>query len=399
VTFFSVTQQFNTTNSMGRLTLNILMSFAEFERETTAERTRDKIAATRRKGIWTGGRLVLGYDLVEKRLVVNEAEAERVREVFVLYEGIRSCGLVAEELRARGWTTKTWTKKNGVVEPGFAFTKSSVHSLLTNPLYLGKIRCGDELAKGAHAAIIDEETWTRAQARLRANAVNPKRLGWRPNRNGALLHGILRCSCGSSMTHHSTQKGGRRYSYYVCIRQQKEGAKACPKSRAPAGKLEAFVIEQIRSIGRDPSVLAATLAADREDREARRPEFEAEVRRLGHERGRIDTERKNVVEAIEKGGTSLVGRLTELDGQLADVAQRQQEARAQLLALDRGAVDPECLRSALQTLEPIWNELVPRERARVLALLLEGIEFDPISGDVEITFRRDGPRPLGEVAQ
>jgi site-specific DNA recombinase len=201
------------------------------------------------------------------------------------------------------------------------------------------------------------------------------------------------------MTYHFTQKGERRYGYYVCAMQQIEGAKACPKSRAPAGKLEAFIVDQIRSIGRDPSVLAATLAADREDRESRRPEFEAEVRGLGHERGRIESDRKNVVDAIEKGGASLVGRLTELDGQLAEVAQRQQEAKAQLIALDRGAVDPECLRSALETLEPIWNELAPRERARVLALLLEGIEFDPVSGEVEITFRRDGPRPLGEVVR
>lgn len=393
VTFVSVTQQFSTTSSMGRLTLNILMSFAEFERSTIAERVRDKIAATRRRGMWTGGRPVLGYDVLGKKLVVNESEAEQVRAVFGLYRELGSLLNVAHELRSRGWTTKSWVMKSGARATGRAFTKNSVHVLLTNPLYLGKIRCGEELVDGQHQAIIDQATWDETQALLSAQATTPR--GWRPpTRNEAVLRGLLRCSCGSSMVHHAAKRHGKQYGYYVCQRVLKEGAKACPGSRAPAGKLEAFVVERVRQVGRDPSVLKAALAADRADREARRPELEAEVRRLTAERARAQEERTNVVDAIGKGASSLVGRLAELDGRLAESDRRLQEAKRELVALDLGVLNPAELQSALEQFDPLWAELIPKERARVLALLLERIVFEPESGEVEITFRPGGPRAL-----
>jgi len=396
VTFVSVTQQFNTTSSMGRLTLNILMSFAEFERSTIAERVRDKIQATRRKGMWTGGRPVLGYDVVEKRLVINKEEAARVREIFALYREAGSLLAAAAELNSRGWRTKAWTNQDGRHVPGRPFTKTNLHALLTNPIYLGKVRCGAELIDGQHDAIVDPETWEATQALLAGKATNPR--GWRPpTKNGAVLKGLLQCACGASMNFHSSQRHGKRYGYYVCARALKEGAKACPGSRAPAGKLEAFVVERVRSVGRDPRVLEATLAADRADREARRPELEAEVRRLSHERGRLETERRNVVEAIGRGGTGLVTRLAELDAEIADVDQRAVNGRRELAALDLGAVDPEGLRRALEDLEPVWAELFPKERARVLALLLERVVFDPESGEVAITFRPGGPRLPAEA--
>jgi len=393
VTFVSVTQQFNTTSSMGRLTLNILMSFAEFERSTIAERVRDKILATRRRGMWTGGRPVLGYDVVEKRLVVNKEEAERVREIFAVYREAGSLLAAAAELSSRGWTTKAWTNKAGRHVSGSPFTKTNLHSLLTNPIYLGKVRCGDELIAGQHEAIVDQETWDEVQALLAGKATNPR--GWRPpTKSGAVLKGLLQCACGASMNFHASQRHGKRYGYYVCARALKQGAKTCPGSRAPAGALEAFVVERVRQVGRDPRVLEATIAADREDREARRPQFEAEVRRFSHERGRLEAERENIIEAIASGARGLVTRLAELDAGIIAVDQRAGETRRDLVALDRGLIDPEDLRRALTDLEPVWAELFPKERARVLALLLERVVFEPESGEVAITFRPGGPRLL-----
>jgi len=159
-TFVSVTQQFNTTSSMGRLTLNILLSFAQFEREMISERTRDKMSAARRKGKWVGGNLVLGYDVTPQGgvLVVNEEEARKVREIFRLYLEFGSLIPLVEELERRGWRMKTWTTREGRQVGGAAFTKTKLHSLLTNVVYTGRVHYDGELYDGEHARIIDDDT-------------------------------------------------------------------------------------------------------------------------------------------------------------------------------------------------------------------------------------------------
>ncbi len=397
VAFVSVTESFDTSTPMGRMVMNLLATFAQFERETIAQRTKDKMLATRRRGAWTGGRPVLGYDVVEKKLVVNEAEAERVREIYALYRELGSMLPVLEELRARGWRTKTWTNGKGEVVRGVQFAKSQLHGILTNPLYAGRIRAGDEIVDAAHDAIVEPEQWQSVQDLLRANYGRTDAQSIRTTKGGSLLAGIARCVCGAAMLHTYTSRGDRRYAYYVCGRHQKEGAASCPGSRVAAGEFEAFVFDRIREIGRDAGVLAATLEADRRDRESRRPELVAQVRRLTGERSRLETERSNVVQAVGAGGGGthiLVQRLDELDEALAEAENRASAARTELQALELGQVDPEELRAALEDLEPIWNELFPRERARVLGLLLEQVEFDAARGEVELTFRAGGPRAL-----
>ncbi len=156
VAFVSVTQQFNTTTSMGRLMLNVLLSFAQFEREIISERTRDKIAAARRKGKWSGGMPLLGYDVDPRgsKLVVNEEEAARVRTIFELYLHHQSMIATIKELDQRGWTNKRWTTRKGHERGGLPFTKTSLFKLLTNVTYLGKIKYKDEVHNGEHAAIV-----------------------------------------------------------------------------------------------------------------------------------------------------------------------------------------------------------------------------------------------------
>lgn len=207
VAFVSVTQNFSTADAMGRLTLNTLMSFAEFEREMIAERTRDKIAAARRRGKWTGGPVPIGYDVVDRRLVVNELEAVVVRELFDLYEQHRSALTVAKLLNERGRTTKRYCSAKGRVREGRPWRKDSVLRVLRNPVLAGKMPIGDELHEGEHEAVIEPERHARVRALLGARSRERKRTG----RNLAyLLTGLLRCKlCGGALTPASTRKGKR----------------------------------------------------------------------------------------------------------------------------------------------------------------------------------------------
>src|ERR1700693_2713677 len=170
VSFVSVTQQFKTTTSLGRLTLNILLSFAQFEREIISERTRDKMSAARRKGKWVGGTPVLGYDVDPGGggLVVNEKESRRVRDIFALFIQHRSLLAVVVELAQRRWKTKSWKSQNGKPHAGRAFAKASLRRLLTNAVYAGKVEHRGEIYAGEHAAIVEPSVWQEVSAELRA---------------------------------------------------------------------------------------------------------------------------------------------------------------------------------------------------------------------------------------
>jgi len=276
VSFVSVTQQINSATSMGRLMLNVLLSFAQFEPEIIAERTRDKIAATRRKGKWSGGRPLLGYDVDPRgqRLVVNAEEAERVRAVFGLFLEHESLPAVARELEARGWANKRWRTRSGREAGGEPFTKVGVRRLLTNVLYAGKVRYKDEVHDGEQPAIADPDVFRRAQELLRPGG----RGGLAPTRNrvGSLLRGLLRCApCGCAMTPAHSAKGVRRYRYYTCTRAQKRGWHACPSKSVPADEIERLVLDRIRGVGRDPALLGELLAQVPDDGRTAEPEAAA----------------------------------------------------------------------------------------------------------------------------
>ena len=201
--FVSVTQNFSTADAMGRLTLNMLMSFAEFEREMIAERTRDKICAARRKGKWTGGPIPFGYDVRNKRLVVNEPEAVIVREAFQLLLDHRQPAVVAQLLNARGMPPRVASGK-GTPQP---WNKHILARLLRNPLYAGFVRCGAELSKGEHAPIIGIETHERARTLFAAPLRKLERHG---GGTAYILRGLLRCArCSGALTPGSTRRDGR----------------------------------------------------------------------------------------------------------------------------------------------------------------------------------------------
>jgi len=248
VAFVSVTQHFNSGTSMGRLVLNVLLSFAQFERELIAERTRDKMAAARRKGKWGGGLPVLGYDIdaSNKKLVINEEEAVRVRAIFALYLQHRGLLPVLAELARRGWCTKQTRTKEGHVHGGRPFTRSSLYRLLTNVTYIGQVRYRNEIYPGEQPSILDPKTWQEVQALLAQNGSG--RMGTERIPSEALLQGLLFCRpCGCAMTPAQVSRGNRRYRYYTCSAAQRKGWRSCPSKSLPARAVERYVLEQLAS--------------------------------------------------------------------------------------------------------------------------------------------------------
>jgi site-specific DNA recombinase len=246
ISFVAVTQQFNTTTSLGRLTLNILLSFAQFERELISERTRDKMSAARRKGKWVGGRPVLGYDIdsQNRRLVVNEKEAERVRQIFDFYQRERSLDAVVAELAQRGWTTKVWTSQRGIRHGGHAFTKASLKMLVSNAVYAGLVRYRGVIYPGEHAPIVDAALWEAINHELERDESRRPSIRTRQN---ALLAGVLMCkSCEQPMLATYTVHGGRRYRYYICPSGRRKG-RTCSTKSVAASRMEESLLAQLRA--------------------------------------------------------------------------------------------------------------------------------------------------------
>ncbi len=255
VTFVSVTQSFNTTTSMGRLTLNILLSFAQFEREVTAERIRDKFAASRKKGMWMGGHPPLGYDVHDRKLVINHAEAATVRMIFERFLSVGSATILARTLAAEGVTTKR----------GKPIDKGALYKLLDNRVYIGLAVHKGAAYPGEHEAIIGLDLWDKVHAIIRTSPRSRANHG--RARTPALLKGIVFGADGRAMTPAHTRKGDRLYRYYVAAGVMKGEAPAGVVRRVSACEIETAVIDQVRGLMRAPEVIVATwrAARDRDD--------------------------------------------------------------------------------------------------------------------------------------
>jgi DNA invertase Pin-like site-specific DNA recombinase len=261
VSFVSITQQFNTTTSMGRLTLNMLLSFAQFEREVTGERIRDKIGASKRKGMWMGGVVPLGFDAVERKLVINKAEAETVRTLFRLYLKLGNVRRVQREADRLGLRTKARKPNNGRRPGGAPFTRGHIYKLLANPIYVGDIVHKGERFGGEHEAIIDHEVWDAAQQQLRCNAVT-RRHGTN-TKTRALLAGLLVDANGHKMVPTHANKAGRRYRYYISKPVKETSADTDAGWRLPAPAIEDIVITEICRLLCDRSRLIEALCLTR----------------------------------------------------------------------------------------------------------------------------------------
>ncbi len=385
-TFVSVTQNFSTADAMGRLTLNMLMSFAEFEREMIGERTRDKIAAQRRRGKWTGGTVPLGYTVEDKKLVVNDLEAVLVREVFSLYLQQHSTLAVARLLNESNRSTKRHVAANGRLREARPWTKADVTRLLRNPIYAGYMSSHGELHDGEHVPIVDPETFSKVRDLLDGRSGPTKDRG----RNADyVLRGLLRCACcGSAFTPASTRKGRTEYRYYRCVKRDKEGKEACPSAPLPAGAIEEYVVERLRE-----AVAAGSLASD----------VETSVKeRLRVQRKDLLTERKKLpaqIAALSADGKRLLNTMAEVDG----VARRLADGRLQglgnelgrcearlatvereLAVIEKTEIDASWVARCLNDFAAVWDVLTPENRGRLLRAVVQQVEVDEPANKVKV---------------
>ena len=259
VSFVAVTQSFNTANSMGRLMLNVLLSFAQYERELTGERIRDKFDASCKKGMWMGGYIPIGYDLKDRRLIINEKEAQIIRILFQTFIETTSVTDTFRQLNGFGFKTKTWISSSGTLHKGQRFNKNNVRRILTNELYFGKINHKGKIYDGLHKAIIDKETWQKAGDLL--NNKTPKvqtpnsRISQAP-----LLKGVMNCGvCGNKMTPTYTSKNGKKYRYYICQAKLKGNSEECSVGRISAKETEELVTNQVLNTLQKPEIIASTI--------------------------------------------------------------------------------------------------------------------------------------------
>jgi site-specific DNA recombinase len=343
---------------------------------------------------------LLGYDVDPRgsRLIVNESEARRVRAIFELYLEHQSLIAVIAELDRRGWVNKRWKTRKGPERGGNPFSKQSLHKLLTNVTYLGKIKYKTEVHAGEHAAIVSEELWKRVQALLERNG----RMGGPCARNkfGALLKGLLHCvpcGCGMSPTH-ATRNGTIRYRYYVCNHAQKRGWHNCPSRSIPAGEIERFVVEQIKLASQDPALLHEVVAQARVQGKSRLEELEAERRSLERELGTWSTEVRSLLDHIAPGdsNTPAIARLADLQERIRLAERRSTEVREQVIALGSQIVDQREVTQAMTVFDPVWESLTPREQTRVIHLLVQRVDYDGASGKVSITFHPKGIKTLAD---
>jgi len=395
VAFVSVTEQFNTSTPGGRLYQHMLLSFAQYERELIAERTRDKMHAARRKGRFVGGALILGYDRTPEggRLVVDKAEAERVREIFQLFIGNPSLIGLARELNRRGWTLKRWKTKEGRFYGGGSFNKHNLRDLLTNHTYIGKVNFRGTVYDAEHEAIVDQVTWDKVQELLAPRPREPRRPSTKVS---AMLAGLLRCEpCGCAMSPSYAQKGRFRYRYYVCLKAHRQGWATCPSKSVAANKIESFVVDQIRGIGRDPGLIAKTVEATRTQLAERKAALEAEARLLQRELEQAHAALRQQLGPVGGNGRARRGAAVGQQDAVRRLEEQLRVVEEELAALHGQRIYPDELRAALEAFDPVWAQLTTSERAQLLQSLIERIDYDGGTGKLAISFRSEGTRLLG----
>ena len=394
-----MTQNFSTADAIGRLTLNMLMSFAEFEREMIAERTRDKIAAARRKGKWMGGPVPLGYDVIDRKLVINELEAIVAREIFGLYLEHRSVLVVMRELAARGRTTKRVRRPNGDVRAAHPWTKDSVLRVLKNPVYAGLLSSGNELFPAEHPPLIDRDAFECARMILEGHA--------RPSPHGALnaaylLRGVLRCPCGAGMTPASTRKANREYRYYRCSRREKQGRDACAMGQVPAKAIEDFVIDRVARATAAPRLV-------REISDGLRVRIDAERRRLEPERrefprclARARKEREQLALSLDglsgRARAVIEKRLVEASEHVTCLETRSRELERHWVALSSAEAEGAWVVEALGSFSTLWEAMTSENRGRLLSAVIESVVVHEGTDKVTMRFATPGFQPLGVCA-
>ena len=384
VGFVSVTQYFDTSSSIGRMTLNILITFSQFEREMICERIRDKISRSKKKGKYMGGQQVLGYDAVDKKLIINESEKYQIQRIYEFYSNGRSINDIVDMINNWGWTTKQWTTKKGKLVGGNKFNKQLLYTILKNPLYTGKIRYHDQIFDGEHKAIISIEQFDKVQATLKKNRVNLKNA--KRKHTPSILRGILTCSsCGFKMIVIYTNNHFKKYTYYTCLNAVKNGRKKCPNKSIPTIKMDAFIVKHITTIATNPAFLNQFINEYSEKKNIALENISIEIKGLMFKLASFQTNKDN----LGRDG-NICSTDDTLQEHIKKITNRLDYLRKKKNTLKSSNFNAGEIKEILCQFFPIWDKLTTDEQCKVLQKLFERITWDSESESIDFHYS-----PLG----
>ncbi len=387
--FVSVTQQFDTSTSIGRIFQTMLMGFAQFERELVSERTRDKRAAMIQKGKWPGGMPIIGYDVDSntKKLAVNRSETKQAKDQFLFYLKEKSLGRAAKLLNEKAYRLKKWNNKEGVEKGGGRYNKSNLVNILRNPLYVGKLRYKDKLFKGEHTALIEEDLFNRVQKLLNQN--NGTHHSANQDKHEFLLKGLVRCQvCGSTMTSNFAYSKGEKYFYYKCVKVNKFGKEACPVKSAPAKELESLIVKRLSFLGQNKKLVERIVKEAQESSVKAFGSLRGDRKRIQEDIRRVDDKAQKLMSAL---GTSknrfVMEKLDELETSKQKAEERLAEINLTIQKLEGQVIDAEIIRKNLKQFEVVIEKLTANEKKDLLRLLIKEVIYDQTQSKIKLTLR------------
>ena len=394
VSFVSTTQQFNTNDAMGRLTLNILLSFAQFEREMISDRTRDKMSAARKKGKWLGSAPPFGYqgDRLQMRLVPHPDEAEKVRKIFQFYLTLGSASAVAEHIAALGWARADRKTQRGKIIPGGQLDLGRVHWILRNPIYIGKVLHHGKIYEGEHEAIVDEALFNQVQQKL-----NTKACG-RGSRQRAdskfLLQGLIHCeACGHLFTSSvgrgsSYAKDGKEYRYYVCTERNKSKGRTCNQPRIVAEIIEELVVKQLIEYCSNQESGERLVTQIRDARSAAIAPLIRESAETGRKLNALHAEARRLLETFGEGKQNAIvaERIGEIEKDINALNAQKTKADDKLAKM-QGLMQRKDLSAVIREgFGEGWKKLNLQEQKKIARMLIERIDLNTEEGRLRVHF-------------
>jgi site-specific DNA recombinase len=391
------TQNIDTTSPAGKMQRNIMLAFAEFERDMIADRTRERLFDRAQKGYWGGGNVLLGYDVVDKKLIVNEKEAVLVKQIFESYLENPSTRKVAQLLNEQGFRTKVRHTKGGKTLGGSLFNSQNIYDMLNNRIYIGFVNYKDQLFKGFHEAIIDEQIFNRVQDRL---AISRNDRFATHDDSELVLLGLIKCGfCERGLTTSFTKKDGKKYFYYKCTRKTKLGASECEERDIPAEQVEGLVERLISRLGDDNAFFDAVFKQAETNEDTVLIELKEKLAQLMENRALVTREINQVNNFIAKAPdtldtTSIYAKIAELQESQKGINNQIVLVEKQISLIEETTVSKTNLREAYSKVGQIYSSLDKSAQRKIARGLITEIEFkykkSEQTGEIKMGFRGDG---------
>ncbi len=395
VAFVSVTQQFDTSTSIGRIFQTMLMGFAQFERELVSERTRDKRVGMIQKGKWPGGMPIIGYDVnpADRGLIANPKESKQAKDQFLTYLQEKSLSRTARKLNVIGYRFKSWINKEGLPKGGGRYNKSNLDQILRNPLYIGKLRYKDKLFPGQHPAIVDEKLFDRVQKLLSKNDGNHKSIN--QDKHDFLLRSFIKCTaCGSTMSPNFAYSKGRKYFYYKCVKVDKLDKNECSVRSVPAREVESLIVERLAFLGQNKKLVEKIVKEAQESSVKAIGPIREKKKRIESELVKIRQEANKLVSVLGSSNNGhaknhfVLERLHELENSEKDNQTKVSEVEMELQKLENRMIDANVIRQNLQRFEAVFAKLMPNEKKELLRLLIKEIFYDLNHSKIKLFLRQ-----------